>query len=85
MYKIVKVGQNWPKWPKIQVGNIGQNINPIAQCENFKILLPLRFYVKLNLADFRRSKTAILQFLGKFTLQNIKKFPKHQYLELLKR
>ena len=44
MYKIVKVGQNWPKWPKIQVGNIGQNINPIAQCENFKILREINFW-----------------------------------------
>ena len=54
MYKIVKVGQNWPKWPKIQVGNIGQNINPIAQCENFKILR------EINFVNSRSTKTTFL-------------------------
>ena len=52
MEKIAKKAKKYPigkrnqKWPKIQVGNFGLNINPIAQCENFKILLLLRFYVK---------------------------------------
>ena len=31
-----------------------------TQCGNLAISLPLRFYVKSILADFRRSKTAIL-------------------------
>ena len=51
-----------------------------AQFENFRIFLPLWFYVKLVLADFRRSETAVLTiwttlnfyFLKNFTLENVR-------------
>ena len=36
----------------------------VAQCGNLAIFLPLRFYVKSILADFRESKTAILTILA---------------------
>ena len=34
-----------------------------AQCRNLAIFLPLLFYVKSLLADFRRSKIAVFTFL----------------------
>ena len=50
------------------------------QCRNFKIFLPVRIYVKLNWANFRRSKTAILTVLvalnldicEEFTFENVR-------------
>ena len=51
-----------------------------VQCVNLRFFLPLRFYVKLILADFRRSETAILtifealifNFFETFIFENVK-------------
>ena len=40
------------------------NLEERNLCENFRIFMLLRFYVKSILADFRRSKTALLTIGG---------------------
>ena len=63
----------------------------IPQCKNLAIILPFWFYVKSILADFRRSKTAILTILealnlyfGDFHTRKCHHFPKIQNSGLLK-
>jgi len=51
-----------------------------TQCGNFRVFLPLGFYVKSIFADFKKSKSAILtilealtfDFWGYFTFENVK-------------
>ena len=63
----------------------------IPQCGNLAIFLPQWFYVKSILADFRRSKTAVLAILGLWILffgknshLKCQTFPKIENSELFK-
>ena len=45
-----------------------------AQCGNFRIFLPIRFYVKTILADFRSSKISVLAILRALNFVNLVDF-----------
>ena len=51
--------------------------NYSAHCGNLRIFLPLRFYVKSILTDFRSSKSAILTILEALNAKNYQKIKIH--------